>query len=64
MKKPNEIRIGNVKAVVFKDQYNQINVKFEKIYKDKKDNWKSTPYFKKKELLLLSQVAKKTFLES
>ena len=58
-KRPTEVRIGNVKAVIFENETKYgvtHSVSFEKIYK-KDDKWESTPSFRKEDLLLLCKLS-------
>ena len=54
-----EVRLGHVKAAVWKNETEagvRYNVTFSRIYKDG-DNWKSTDSFGRDDLLLLGKVA-------
>lgn len=54
-----EVRLGHVKAAVWKNETEagvRYNVTFSRIYKDG-DNWKSTESFGRDDLLLLGKVA-------
>ena len=56
-----EVRLGAVKAAVWKNETAggvRYNVTFSRIYKDKEDNqWKSTDSFGRDDLLVLAKVA-------
>jgi hypothetical protein len=55
----NEVRLGHIKAAVWKNETEagvRYNVTFSRIYKDG-DNWKSTDSFGRDDLLLLGKVA-------
>jgi hypothetical protein len=58
-KPANEVRLGFIKAAVWKNQTEagvRYNVTFSRIYKDG-DDWKSTDSFGRDDLLLLGKVA-------
>lgn len=60
-KPANEIRIGAIKAAIWKNDTAggvRYNVTFSRIYKDKDDDqWKSTDSFGRDDLLVLGKVA-------
>jgi hypothetical protein len=60
-KPANEIRIGAIKAAIWKNDTAggvRYNVTFSRIYKDKEDDqWKSTDSFGRDDLLVLGKVA-------
>jgi len=57
----NEVRIGAIKAAIWKNDTTggvRYNVTFSRIYKDKDDDqWKSTDSFGRDDLLVLGKVA-------
>ena len=58
----NEVRIGYIKAAVWKNETEagvRYNVTFSRLYKDG-DSWKSTDSFGRDDLLLLGKVADQT----
>ena len=55
-----EVRLGHVKAAVWKNEVEngvRYNVTFSRIYKDAENGWKSTDSFGRDDLLLLGKVA-------
>ena len=60
-KPANEVRIGAIKAAIWKNDTAggvRYNVTFSRIYKDKdEDQWKSTDSFGRDDLLVLGKVA-------
>lgn len=60
-KPANEVRIGAIKAAIWKNDPAggvRYNVTFSRIYKDKEDDqWKSTDSFGRDDLLVLGKVA-------
>jgi hypothetical protein len=60
-KPANEVRIGAIKAAIWKNDTAggvRYNVTFSRIYKDKEDDqWKSTDSFGRDDLLVLGKVA-------
>jgi hypothetical protein len=58
-----EVRIGSIKAAVWKNEVSngfRYNVTFSRIYKDKEeDQWRSTDSFGRDDLLVLGKVADK-----
>lgn len=58
----NEVRLGSIKAAVWKNETEsgvRYNVTFSRLYKDG-DSWKSTESFGRDDLLLLGKVADQT----
>ena len=58
----NEVRLGHIKAAVWKNETEsgiRYNVTFSRLYKDG-DQWKSTDSFGRDDLLLLGKVADQT----
>jgi len=57
----NEVRIGAIKAAIWKNDTTggvRYNVTFSRIYKDKDDDqWKSTDSFGRDDLLVLAKIA-------
>lgn len=63
-----EIRLGAVKAAIWKnivDQGNNsrpiYNVSFQRLYRDAEDKWQSSGSFGRDDLLVLAQIAERTF---
>ena len=59
-----DIRLGLIRAAIWKNEHEngvRYSVSITKIYKDKEgDEWKSTDYFGRDELLLVAKVADQT----
>ena len=58
----NEVRLGSIKAAVWKNETEtgvRYNVTFSRLYKDG-DKWKTTESFGRDDLLLLAKVANQT----
>ena len=59
-KPTHEVRLGHVKAAVWKNEVEngvRFNVTFSRIYKDGDNGWKSTDSFGRDDLLTLGKVA-------
>jgi hypothetical protein len=58
-----EIRIGNVKAAIWKNDTEggpRFNVTFQRIYRDEQKGWRRTDGFGRDDLLVLAKVADQT----
>ena len=57
-----EVRIGNIKAALWKNETDngiRFNVTFQRIYRDGEGKWQSTDSFGRDDLLLLARVAER-----
>jgi hypothetical protein len=58
-----EIRIGSIKAAIWKNETEagpRFNVTFQRIYRDEAKGWRSTESFGRDDLLVLAKVADQT----
>jgi hypothetical protein len=63
-----EIRMGAVKATIWKNMVDQgnnsrpiYNVSFQRLYRDAESKWQSSGSFGRDDLLVLAQIAERTF---
>ena len=59
-----EIRIGNIKAALWKNQTEsgeRFNATFQRIYRDAEGKWHSTDSFGRDDLLVLAKVSERVF---